>query len=193
MPDQPKDITAAEVAAIRRLAALQAPNAEAGEDEDADEVYRLWSDGLAEVISEAGLKVSAIDWDPRETTEETISGILGGIREQLTQLREQLAEAKKFKAFVHERLDKGGVPHDPDPEHNKACGCRIGGRLNWLFEQLAGAKAATSLLTEIMEAMDDRYDGAPDSRTKWMAQYLMEGQQILKALAAAGGKDDGPK
>lgn len=37
---------------------------------------------------------------------------------------------KKFKEYVHGRLDMAGVPFDPEPEKNTEHGCRIEGRLN---------------------------------------------------------------
>ena len=48
-------------------------------------------------------------------------------------LREQVRRLKEFKAYVHKRLDNFSVPSDPEPERNKETGCRIEGRLNWLF------------------------------------------------------------
>ena len=45
----------------------------------------------------------------------------------------------RFKAYVHKRLDDGNVPTDPDSPH-KAEGCRVGGRLDWLFSKLLAAE-----------------------------------------------------
>lgn len=58
----------------------------------------------------------------------------------ITSLREQLAAAEKFKAWTHSYLDGKGVPHDPDPEGNAKHGCRISGRMQWVFEQLEQAR-----------------------------------------------------
>lgn len=41
---------------------------------------------------------------------------------------------KRFKAYVHRRLDEAGVPVDP-PSAHKASGCRIGGRLDVALAQ----------------------------------------------------------
>lgn len=49
------------------------------------------------------------------------------------------SKATAFKDYVHKRLDDAGVPHDPDPEKNKAHGCRIEGRLNFLLVQRSEA------------------------------------------------------
>src|SRR5687768_11404636 len=43
--------------------------------------------------------------------------------ERLRAERDALA---KFKAWVHDWLTGVGVPHDPDPEHTKEHGCRVG-------------------------------------------------------------------
>ena len=56
---------------------------------------------------------------------------------QLTpdEVRAIIAERDKlaaFKAFVHARLDEGGVPTHPDGPHSKQ-GCRIGDRLDLLL------------------------------------------------------------
>lgn len=50
--------------------------------------------------------------------------------EKMTKERDALY---KFKAYVHERLDKAGVPVDPELVHKANC-CRIGGRLDWIPE-----------------------------------------------------------
>ena len=54
---------------------------------------------------------------------------------ELDSLRAELAERAAFKAYVHERLDTAGVPHDPDPEKTADTGCRIGHRLDWLLAE----------------------------------------------------------
>jgi hypothetical protein len=47
-----------------------------------------------------------------------------------------LDAALKFKAWVHAFLDGKGVPADPEPEENKKHGCRISGRMHWVFNNL---------------------------------------------------------
>lgn len=42
----------------------------------------------------------------------------------------ELKSLREFKAYVHQRLDEAGVPHDPEPLANAEHGCRIEGRLN---------------------------------------------------------------
>lgn len=41
-----------------------------------------------------------------------------------------------FKAWVHNRLDELGVPADPDPENTARDGCRISGRIDWLWRKV---------------------------------------------------------
>lgn len=62
--------------------------------------------------------------------------------DRLALVRRELAEAvaerdklRKFKQYVHARLDAAGVPVDPDGPH-KAEGCRIGGRLDSVFNMI---------------------------------------------------------
>lgn len=45
---------------------------------------------------------------------------------------EELIKLRNFRQYVHDRLDKIGIPADPEPEQNKEHGCRIKGRLNYL-------------------------------------------------------------
>jgi hypothetical protein len=48
---------------------------------------------------------------------------------------------QKFKNWVHDYLDKHGVPHHPPGVHG-AEGCRIGDRMDWLTSQLDKARSA---------------------------------------------------
>jgi hypothetical protein len=50
----------------------------------------------------------------------------------VARLTEERDKLQAFKDWVHGWLDKAGVPHDPDAEHNTQTGCRIGGRLEWI-------------------------------------------------------------
>lgn len=54
------------------------------------------------------------------------------LKQQLSALQQENDKLRKFKKYVHERLDKMGVPADPEPDNNAAHGCRIEGRLNCL-------------------------------------------------------------
>jgi len=68
-----------------------------------------------------------IDW--RESTVATLAA-----RES------ELDKALRFKNYTHARMDRLGAPHEvPDSEHTKA-GCRIGGRFDWVEQQLAEAQ-----------------------------------------------------
>lgn len=72
-----------------------------------------------------------IDW--RESTVATLAA-----RE--SELAEANERALKYKNYTHARMDKLGAPHEvPASEHTKA-GCRIGGRFDWVEQQLAEAQ-----------------------------------------------------
>lgn len=47
-------------------------------------------------------------------------------------LFKRIEKLQAFKDYVHERLDKMGVPANPEPEQNEKTGCRIEGRLNYV-------------------------------------------------------------
>lgn len=76
-------------------------------------------------------------------------------RPALRLLRDRVIKLEDFKAYVHQRLDKMGVPNSvPESEHDKA-GCRIGGRLDWVE---AAEDRATKLRrgnTILLEALMD--------------------------------------
>lgn len=91
-----------------------------------------------------------------ERENERMENVSKALASSHAELREQLATATKraeeaerrrdhFKRYVHERLDAAGVPVDPPSPHREH-GCRIGGRLDWVFAQL------DSLRTQLGEA-----------------------------------------
>lgn len=59
---------------------------------------------------------------------EFVKGTVGN--SEVEELKAENEKLRKFKEYVHDRLDKMGVPSDPEPENNKVHGCRIEGRLN---------------------------------------------------------------
>lgn len=56
-------------------------------------------------------------------------------KDELTDLKEQIAKLQRFKDWVHAYLDTKGVPHHPPGPHG-AEGCRIGDRMDWVFARL---------------------------------------------------------
>lgn len=62
--------------------------------------------------------------------------LLEDIVVDLKRIKDVHEKAVKFKSYVHERLDKLGIPADPEPEKNATTGCRIEGRLNYIDEKL---------------------------------------------------------
>ena len=61
--------------------------------------------------------------------EAPIAAIAGAIQAE----RNKADALAAFKAWTHSWLDAHGVPADPDPEKTRATGCRIGGRMEWLW------------------------------------------------------------
>jgi hypothetical protein len=57
--------------------------------------------------------------------------------EQTQELKAENEKLQRFKDYVHDRLDKMGIPQNPDPENNLAHGCRIEGRLNFIADALS--------------------------------------------------------
>ena len=64
---------------------------------------------------------------------------IDALQSEVELLRDELAKLAAFKKYVHDRLDEAGVPVDPDSPH-KEHGCRIGGRLDHVFNELAELK-----------------------------------------------------
>ena len=90
-------------------------------DEDevpAGELDRLADDGC--VLAAA---------DPDERVRPTAAA------EELVRVTAERDKLQRFKDYVHGRLDRMGVPADPDSPH-KAEGCRVGGRLDWVAARL---------------------------------------------------------
>ncbi len=57
--------------------------------------------------------------------------------DDLSSAREERDKLQAFKTWVHAYLDTHGVPHHPPGTHGEA-GCRIGDRMDWLMEKVAG-------------------------------------------------------
>jgi hypothetical protein len=55
--------------------------------------------------------------------------------------RDRAAKGDAFKAWVHARLDQGGVPTHIDGPHSRE-GCRVGDRMDFVFDSLATERAA---------------------------------------------------
>lgn len=53
---------------------------------------------------------------------------------QISELKAENEQLRKFKEYVHKRLDDAGISVDPESPH-KAAGCRIGGRLDIVLQK----------------------------------------------------------
>ena len=91
------------------------------------------------LAAEAQLDPMRTERDELRNIAETAQRQFDELNEITQQLQTQIGTAldqrdklAAFKKFVHERLDRAGVPHDPEPEATARHGCRVEGRLNWL-------------------------------------------------------------
>jgi hypothetical protein len=89
-------------------------------------------------------------------------------------LQQNVAKLQAFKDYVHDRLDKMGVPVDPESPH-KAAGCRIGGRIDFVESQSATIKELVEALEAVMacfpkevlkDQMNEDYDLIETSLSK---------------------------
>lgn len=71
-----------------------------------------------------------------------------------TELEYQVKKLQAFKDYVHDRLDKMGIEKDPESVH-KAAGCRIGGRIDIVEQQVKE-------LREALRCAIDKYGLAMD-------------------------------
>jgi hypothetical protein len=62
----------------------------------------------------------------------------------------KLEEKDKFKQYVHERLNKMGVPENPEPENNLSHGCRIEGRINFVEKEIAELREKLANANEVI-------------------------------------------
>jgi hypothetical protein len=51
------------------------------------------------------------------------------------EMAKEIERLQAFKDWVHDYLDAHGVPHHPPGTHG-AEGCRIGDRMDWVFERV---------------------------------------------------------
>lgn len=95
-----------------------------------------------------------------------------GLMRSLAEFEAERAKAEKlqrFKDWVHNYLDKRGVPHHPPGVHG-AEGCRIGDRMDWLMAKVAGLEVENARLQSLAS-----YQMA----TEWRDKY----QNLLVALS----------
>lgn len=66
-------------------------------------------------------------------------------RQRAIAAEERAAKAEAFKKYVHERLERWGVPVDPEPEQTAKTGCRIEGRLSWWYRRMEDLEQAAKV------------------------------------------------
>ena len=122
----------------------------------------------------------------RENAEASVCPEDVGFVEYIGPLKSALDKAQQFKAYVHDRLDKAGIPRDPDPEHTQAEGCRIGGRLDYVFSALDRAQRerdeAVNAYEKTMIQRDmARNELAGERRSHEMLANLRRNQLLVNA------------
>lgn len=73
-------------------------------DDEANEIHQTWSDSVATLATAIGVDPKSFDWSPRETTEETVGGIVGNIIERY---KEQRGMTTPFVAAARKVVDDG--------------------------------------------------------------------------------------
>lgn len=73
-------------------------------------------------------------------------------------LQEENDVLAAFKTYVHDRLDKMGIPADPEPENNASHGCRIEGRINFVQGEVDRLKEQNNKLLSDNDAASYRYN-----------------------------------
>lgn len=157
------DKLSAEQEAIRRYPPKY-PRSTSDPDPDDDSVYDLneearmrfisGADWYRDTVAKRSGKWSVALWGSQEVlmydgvisaiTNKELSEELNKVGELLDRIKSLEAERDKlqqFKQYVHDRLDKMGVPADPEPDNNADHGCRIEGRLN-VVEKIIGNNVA---------------------------------------------------
>lgn len=74
------------------------------------------------------------------------------LRKELAAALEEVAKLAAFKAFVHDFLDRNGVPTDP-PGKMRDEGCRVGQRLKHLTDHRDAAMDRLSRVAKVL--LDD--------------------------------------
>lgn len=86
-------------------------------------------------ISNTNLKLAGDLFEAIKERDQQIvqNGVFADCIRNLATERDKL---KKFKEYVHDRLNDMGVPEDPHPKHTLETGCRIEGRLDWVWQKM---------------------------------------------------------
>lgn len=142
-----------------------------------------WAEAVAECITDEqeALRIVGLyedgEWQPAMLAigRENLA-----LKRDLTAARAEVEKLAAFKAFVHEFLDRNGVPTDP-PGKMREEGCRVGQRLKYIADQREAARAR---IVELAAALDTLRDENID---KVMA---MSDEQISALLRSEGRDPD---
>ncbi len=110
-----------------------------------------------------------------------------GIEARFAQVEKERDHLVKFKDYVHKRLDDAGVPVDPESVH-KAAGCRIGGRLDWVFALKKLEMVTDEMIETAVTAMRAEFIRAKDTSTDGQVPYSWLARAAIEAVLAAKDK-----
>lgn len=79
-------------------------------------------------------------------------GLVANLQIERDKLAEKCAALQCFKDYVHLRLTMAGVPEDPESPH-KSQGCRIGGRLDVVFDEMERLKSLVTVRVDPLTGM----------------------------------------
>jgi hypothetical protein len=104
------------------------------------------------------------------------------LKEELGREKQQIEKSQAFKKYVHDRLDEFGVPHDPESENNAKTGCRIEGRLNWIFLQVPKWVIVKDCLESIKHNCKAGKDDDVDDLTSTITAARLDAINALKSV-----------
>lgn len=123
-----------------------------------------WAEAVAECVTDEqeALRLVGLyedgEWQPEMLAigRENLA-----LKRDLAAARAEVDKLAAFKAFVHEFLDRNGVPTDP-PGKMREEGCRVGQRLKYLADERAAARARVAELEAIAAMLDAVVQGAQE-------------------------------
>lgn len=164
----------------------------AGERALVTEISRWQAAIRAHVIRHSGAPDDRIDGGGCDSG-DPLDVSLAEIGQGFAWFGDALDALRKFKAYVHDRLDKMGIPVDPDSPH-KAEGCRIGGRLDIVGQSLSALDAsraesaawqARAERAEALALADLAYAKAIEDRNYWESENAYHDTEEKRRANAA--------
>lgn len=99
-------------------------------------------------------------------------------KKRLKKLTEELKELQRFKAYVHNRLDKAGIEKNPNGIKSQY-GCRIGDRLDIALQSFSDKKMQQHMQNRISEAFKNQAKMNPTQFLEsWLGRKVETGEII---------------